>query len=86
MLNNSKINSTFAELSQQFCTAEESSKPHGCSTPPMGLSFCTLCEGEGNIEIIACGMPASECCGGCTTTKECQDCNGTGLCHQEKEN
>jgi hypothetical protein len=78
MLNNSKINSTFAELSKQFCTAEESSKPHGWSTSPMGLSFCPQCEGRGQVDYIDCGMPASQCCGGCTKSIECDKCNGTG--------
>jgi hypothetical protein len=86
MLNNSKNSNTFVALSEQFCTAEKSSVPQGWSTPPLGLSFidCSECEGTGKIEIfIDCGKPASECCGGCTKTIECETCKGDGQCQQK---
>ena len=40
---------------------------------------CYNCQGTGTIEVFDCGMPASECCGGCTTNYTCPDCGGTGV-------
>jgi len=40
---------------------------------------CYNCDGTGTIEVFNCGMPASECCGGCTTNYTCPDCGGTGV-------
>lgn len=40
---------------------------------------CEECDGDGYIEIgPECMKPASMCCGGCTKTVECEQCNGTG--------
>ena len=36
------------------------------------------CLGTGKIEKLICTKPVSECCGGCYTYKECENCNGTG--------
>lgn len=41
---------------------------------------CLNCEGHGTYEELAsCGKVASMCCGGCTETHECEDCNGSGV-------
>ena len=32
---------------------------------------CEDCNGTGLVEVIQCGKPASECCGGCTVEVEC---------------
>jgi len=40
---------------------------------------CEACDGDGQIEVyIDCGKPASICCGGCSETVDCPDCDGTG--------
>ena len=39
---------------------------------------CLECLGTGKIEKLICTKPVSECCGGCYTYKECENCNGTG--------
>lgn len=39
---------------------------------------CYFCEGSGFLEYQDCDQPASMCCGGCYTTNECDECNGTG--------
>ncbi len=38
-------------------------------------SICPTCDGEGWIEVIECGKSASMCCGGCTVSEKCPDCN-----------
>jgi hypothetical protein len=40
---------------------------------------CLECNGLGTIEIqIDCGKPHSVCCGGCTETIMCENCDGEG--------
>ena len=40
---------------------------------------CRECNGTGYYEHSFCFKPASECCGGCTKSWECEDCHGYGL-------
>ena len=47
---------------------------------------CVECEGEGTIEIYQeCTQPASMCCGGCSRTMRCEECNGTGRITEEAD-
>lgn len=40
---------------------------------------CDDCYGSGSYDIgPECNSPASECCGGCYRTVECETCNGSG--------
>lgn len=40
---------------------------------------CIECGGEGKIEVgPECGMPASQCCGGCYKSETCDTCDGSG--------
>lgn len=42
---------------------------------------CLECEGTGEIEVDNrqfCGKPASDCCGGCYDTYQCDSCDGVG--------
>lgn len=42
--------------------------------------ICEPCDGDGRFEVyIDCGKPASICCGGCSETVECPDCDGKGF-------
>jgi RecJ-like exonuclease len=46
---------------------------------------CRDCQGTGQIEVFDCGMPASQCCGGCTKYYTCGNCGGTGQVEFEHE-
>ena len=51
----------------------------------MELIECPHCE-EGQVEgPRECFKPMSECCGGCYTYSECEECNGTGEIEKEDE-
>jgi hypothetical protein len=47
---------------------------------------CPECEGLGTVEAFKdCGRPASDCCGGCTITIECEACQGSGTINTEED-
>ena len=48
---------------------------------------CRECNGTGYYESsIFCLKPASQCCGGCTTFVECEDCHGYGFIIYQADN
>ena len=46
---------------------------------------CTQCHGKTTVEALSCGMPASNCCGGCIEAVECSECEGRGYNLRELE-
>jgi len=47
---------------------------------------CADCSGQGEYDQMQyCFKPMSECCGGCTITVVCEECNGNGYILEEIE-
>jgi len=52
----------------------------------MATYQCESCDGKGEREYMKnCTVPISQCCGGCTETLPCHECNGTGTIEKEYE-
>ena len=42
------------------------------------IEKCDWCDGNTYVEVEDCHAPASMCCGGCTKSVECDECEGSG--------
>jgi len=52
------------------------------------MKQCPECEGEGTVfydTSHSCRKPMSDCCGGCGSDIECEDCGGTGEIEDEDD-
>ena len=42
---------------------------------------CEGCQGTGIVEVMNCKNQSNECCGGCYKEVECEECEGSKICH-----